>query len=121
MYKVHQDATLIPMNLKTADYELNGKKLPAISASASKDENGKVHVSLTNIDLHKDHEITISLRGEDFKAVSGRILKSGKIQDHNTFDEPNKVTTAAFNGAKLSKNSVTLKVPAFSVIVLELE
>lgn len=121
MYKVHQDATLIPINLKTADYEFNGKKLPAISASASKDKEGKVHVSLTNIDLKKEHEVTIDLRGEEFKSVSGRILRSGKVQDHNTFDEPNKVKTAAFNGAKLNKNSITLKVPAFSVVVLELQ
>jgi alpha-L-arabinofuranosidase len=45
MFKIHQDATLIQMYLKTENYTFEGKKLPAISASASKDANGIVHVS----------------------------------------------------------------------------
>ena len=120
MYNVHQDATMIPLNLTTENYEFGGKKLPAISASASKDAAGKVHVSLTNIDYSKSHEITIDLRGEDFKNVSGRILKSGKAQDFNSFEKPEMITPQAFEGAKLKKNQLTITLPACSVVVLEL-
>lgn len=121
MYKVHQDATLIPLNLKTADYELDGNKLPAVSASASKDANGKVHISLSNIDIKKTQPITIDLRGENFKKVSGRILVSSKVQDHNTFQEPNKVKPTVYNGAALKDNKITVNMPAGAVIVLEVE
>jgi alpha-N-arabinofuranosidase len=121
MYKVHHDAMLIPIHLKTADYELKGKKLPAISASASKNKSGKVHVSLTNIDMNKAHEITVDLRGEKFTKVNGTVLASGKVQDHNSFNAPDKVKPAAFNGAKVVDNKVTIKLPAASVVVLELE
>jgi alpha-N-arabinofuranosidase len=44
MYNVHQDATLLPLELKSTDYTLGADKLPAISASASKDKNGVIHV-----------------------------------------------------------------------------
>ncbi len=120
MYKVHQNATLIPMHLKTENYSYKGKSLPAISSSASKDASGKVHVTLTNIDMNKSHDILVDLRGEDFKTVTGRILASAKIQDHNTFEMPDKVKPKSFSGAKLQANKLTATLPAGSVVVLEL-
>lgn len=120
MYKIHQDALQIPVYLKTEDYIFDDKKLPAISASASKDADGKVHVSLVNIDMNKSHKINLDLRGENFKNVSGRILSSPSIQDHNTFDSPNKITPKKFSEAKLVNNKIDVEVPPFSVLVLEL-
>ncbi|WP_341227820.1 alpha-L-arabinofuranosidase C-terminal domain-containing protein [uncultured Arcticibacterium sp.] len=120
MYKIHQDAVQIPVYLKTEDYVFGDKKLPAISASASKDASGKVHVSVVNIDMNKSHKISLDMRGENFKDVSGRILSSPSIQDHNTFAKPNKITPKKFNGAKLINNKMDVVVPPFSVLVLEL-
>jgi alpha-N-arabinofuranosidase len=45
MYNVHQDATLIPITLKGNDYVFGNEKLPAVSASASRDKNGVTHIS----------------------------------------------------------------------------
>jgi alpha-N-arabinofuranosidase len=53
--------------------------------------------------------------------VKGRILRSDKLQDHNSFENPLKVKPAEFNGAHLKGNSLSLKMPPFSVIVLELK
>lgn len=121
MYNVHQDALLIPMNIEAPSYEFQGKKLTAVSASASKDVTGKVNISLTNIDYSKAHEVTINLRGENFSKVSGQILASGKIADHNTFEQPNKVSIKNFTGAKLDKGILKLSIPAYAVVVLKLE
>ena len=121
MYNVHQDATLVPMEVKSEDYVVGDEKLPAISASASKDKNGLTHVSLVNIDAKKDNEVTINIEGAKYKSVSGRILKSGKLQDYNSFENPEKITPEAFKGAKLKGNSLTVKLPPFSVVVLELK
>ena len=120
MYNVHQDATLVPINLETESYEFQGKKLPAVSVSASKDDVGSMNISLTNIDYHKAREVTINLRGEDFSKVSGTILVSDKINDYNSFETPNKIVTKSFNGAKLEKNQLKINIPAFSVIVLNI-
>ena len=38
MYKVHQDAALIPVTFKSPEYVLNGKSIPAVTASASRDK-----------------------------------------------------------------------------------
>jgi alpha-L-arabinofuranosidase len=121
MYNVHQDATLVPMTIETPNYEFQGKKLPAVSASASKDATGALNISLTNIDYSKAHEIVINLRGEDFTKVSGTALSSPKINDYNSFEASNKIAVKEFKGAKLEKGQLKLSIPAFSVVVLNLK
>ena len=120
MYKEHQDAVLVPLQLKTDDYGYNGEYLPAISASASINKEGITHISLVNIDLHNSKNITISMLKE-YKQVSGRILKSDKVQDHNAFTDPKKIKPIDFKEATLKKDKITIDVPPFSVVVLTLE
>ncbi len=121
MYKVHQDATMLPIDVKTNDYAVNGEKLPAISASASKDQQGIIHISLVNIDGKKAQEVSIELQGARLASVSGRILTSANISDHNTFEKPLNVAPVNFTGAKINGSAVKLQVPPFSVIVLEVK
>jgi alpha-N-arabinofuranosidase len=91
-----------------------------LSATASRDKEGKIHISMSNVDLQNAQEVTISLQGANVKKVSGEILTSAKISDHNTFDLPDKVKPAVFNGASISGNVLTVKIPAKSIITLEL-
>ncbi|AXY72517.1 alpha-N-arabinofuranosidase [Paraflavitalea soli] len=121
MYNVHQDAKLLPITIKTKDYTLGNKKLPAVSCSASRDSLGVTHISLVNIDAKNGQDITLNLKGGKYAAVTGRILASGKIEDHNTFENPDKVKPATFNGAVLKGTTLTVKLPACSVVVLELK
>ena len=121
MYNVHQDALMLPVKLSSKDYTLGNQKLKAISVSASRDNKGLTHISLVNIDAGKPQEVTINVEGSSFKTVSGRILTSDKIQNHNTFENPNKISPATFNGAKLEGNNLKLTIPPFSVVVLELK
>jgi alpha-L-arabinofuranosidase len=121
MYSVHQDATMLPITLQTADYQFGKEKLPAVSASASKDKNGAIHVSFTNIDANKAQEVTINLRGTSASTVSGRVLASGKVQDYNSFEQPEKVKPVNFIGATLKNGVLTVKMPAASVVVLEVK
>ena len=121
MYNVHQDAKLLPLTMKTADYVFNNDKLPAISASASVDKNGVTHISLVNIDIAKTQELEVALFDGKFKNVSGRVLSSAKITDHNTFSAAEQIVPKAFNDAKLGEGVLTVKLPAASVVVLELK
>lgn len=121
MYNVHQDAKLIPLTLKSNDYVFEGEKLAAVSASASKDSLGRTHISLVNIDAKKDQEITIDLKGAKYTSLSGRILASAKLQDYNSFSNPDKIKPQAFKGASLKGNTLQVKLPPFSVVVLELK
>jgi alpha-N-arabinofuranosidase len=121
MYNVHQDAKMIPLTFKSKDYVVGKEKLPAISASASKDSTGLVHISLVNIDSKNTQDVTISLEGGNLKTVGGRILTTAKLQDHNSFEEPAKIKPATFSGATLKGKTLSVKIPPFSVVVLELK
>jgi alpha-N-arabinofuranosidase len=120
MYNVHQNALMVPLSIASNDYTLGEKKLKAISASASKDKNGVVHISLVNINAHNEEEISIDLGDINAKSVSGRILRSDKLQDHNTFDDPQKVKPSVFNNASINGSTLTVKLPPFSVVLLTL-
>jgi alpha-N-arabinofuranosidase len=121
MYNVHQNAKLVPLTIKCNDYVFGNEKLPAISASASKDSTGAMHISLVNIDSKNAQDINITLEGGNYKTVSGRILASAKLQDHNSFEQPAKIKPAAFQGASLKGKTLSAKMPPFSVVVLELK
>lgn len=120
MYTVHHDATLLPVEIKSEDYKLDGEKLPAVSVSASKDKQGRVHVSLVNIDARKANEVTLNLNGVSAATINGRILTSQKLQDHNTFDKPNTVSPKSFTAFKKDGNNLSVTLPPFSVVVLEM-
>ena len=121
MYNVHQDATLLPLKITGSDYVLDGQKLPAVSASASKDSLGIIHISLVNIDPAKAQKITLDPGNEKINTVSGRILASQKIQDYNSFNDPGKIRPVIFKGATIDKKSLIVNMPPASVIVLTIK
>ncbi len=121
MYNVHQDATMLPVQIKSNEYVLNNQKLPAVSVSASKDSLGVTHVSLVNIDAKKGQNISVNITGNHYNSVSGRVLTSGKLQDFNSFENPDKIKPAVFKDAALSGSTLTVKLPPFSVVVLEMK
>jgi alpha-N-arabinofuranosidase len=121
MYNVHQNALMLPLIVTSNDYTFGDRKLKAVSASASKDKNGAVHISLVNIDARNEQDVNIELNGISARLVTGRILRSEKLQDHNSFDNPQRVKPALFTNATLNGNSLEVKMPPFSVVVLELK
>ena len=120
MYKVHHDATLLHASLKTPDYELDGEKLPMISASASKSADGNIHVSIVNIDPNNSNSLTIDVRGSDVSKVSGRILTAEKINSMNTFEDDTRVKPEAFKEITLRKGQIKVDLPAKSIVVIRI-
>ncbi len=120
MYKAHQDAQLISIEFESPKYSYQGQSLDAISISASKKDD-QINFSIANIDSSKAHEVTIDLSGLDVSKVSGQILTSKTLQDHNDFDNPDYIDVSKFKGAKIKSNTLTFEIPAFSVIVLIVE
>jgi alpha-N-arabinofuranosidase len=121
MFKVHQDATSLPITLATPDYVMGEKKIPAVSASASRDKAGRIHLSLANTDPNKPVTVTCTLNGATAQAVSGRILTSPAMNTHNTFAAPEAIKPAAFTGATLAGGTLTVALPTKSVVILELK
>ncbi len=121
LYKVHQDARRLNLQFQSPDYVYDGKRLPAVNASASRDSNGVVHVSFVNIDAAKKIRVNAELGGISWKTVSGQVLTSAKFTDVNSFDEPGKVKTAVFDGARKEGSALVVELPPMSVVVLELK
>lgn len=119
-YKVHHDAMNLNIYLDEGTYEVDGQELPALSATASKNDEGRVHITLTNVDPDNARTINVDLRGERFNRVSGRILTADALNVHNTFENPEAISPMDFNGASISRGSLTVDLPAKSIVVLEL-
>lgn len=120
MYKVHQDATQVDVNIQTGNYTHNGDSIPQVSASASRDSEGRVHLSLCNTNPNSGIDVTCSVRGLSPSKVSGQVLTADSITAHNTFDEPEQIQPTAFNGAKINGSELTIALPSKSIVVLEL-
>jgi alpha-N-arabinofuranosidase len=72
------------------------------------------------VDPHAAVMVSCELRGVAAKSVSGRILTAPEINSHNTFDAPDAVAPQPFTGASLAEGKLSVKLPAKSVVVLEL-
>jgi alpha-N-arabinofuranosidase len=121
MFKVHQGATSLPVTLTSPDYALGTEKIPAVSASASRDASGKIHVSFANCDPNKPASVACTLTGVTAKNVTGRVLTATAMNAHNTFAAPHTIEPAAFTSAKLENGSLSVTLPAKSVVVIELK
>jgi len=120
MYKVHQGATLIPLTVACRDYTFDGKSIPSISVSASKDKEGRTHITLVNLDPNAGNSVTLSLGLKQSMNVTGEVITSKNMNDYNDFGVAAKVFPAKFDGFKLNGSQLVVNMPAKSVVGLEL-
>jgi len=122
MYNVHQDATFLPLELKCEREAVRGDRIvPMVSATASRDANGVIHISLSNVHLTESQEIDLNLENFKVKSVSGQILTSKNIGDYNSFENPSVVMPQEFMGAKINKGALKITLPAKSIVTLEVK
>src|ERR1041384_4203898 len=101
MYNIHQGATLIPVDLNAPEYKLDQSSVPSLHVSASRDGEGRLHLSLVNLDPTRAAEITTTLTGATIKSVTGEVLTAPAVNAMNTFEQRETVKPAAFTGYKL--------------------
>ncbi len=118
MYKVHQDAERIHLDIQSDTLKYDDKEFPQVSGSASKANDGTVNISLCNVDKDNSAKFTMDLRGMDVSDISGRILTDSKMNAHNTFEQPDNVAPTNFTGFTVKGNELELELPAKSVVVL---
>jgi alpha-N-arabinofuranosidase len=122
MYQVHQDAVLLPTVVHDeAGYVHGEQRLPQVSVSASKDELGRVHVSLCNLNPMSAAWVELVFSGMDaLDHVSGRILTAGEMNAHNTFAQPDHLCPAAFQSFSTTGPILTAELAPMSVVVFEI-
>jgi alpha-N-arabinofuranosidase len=122
MYRPHQGATMLPVELQSPDYKFNDISVPAVSASASRNAAGEIHLSLTNADPHKAISVECALVGATPAwKVSGEVITADQMNAHNEFDQPANVKPVPFNRATMSAGTMSIELPAMSVIMLKIE
>ena len=121
MYKVHQDARLIPTTVETATITDGEWTLPQVNASASVDADGRMHLTVANLSPDKECQVNCPI-SPDYKRISqSQLLTAKNIADYNTFESPNNVHLSTFDKATLKKGALTFKMPAKSVVMIELK
>jgi alpha-L-arabinofuranosidase len=121
MYKVHQDSQLLSLDIKSEEYRYENESIPQVTATASIDSEGKIHISLCNLNPKEAAEVECDLRGTDLKSVTGTVLTADKMNAHNTFENPDRVAPKDFNGASIAEGKLITKLPAMSVVTLEIK
>lgn len=108
LYKYHQDAQLVDAygdTSETIDYTLSKK-------------DGKMAISLCNFDIKDKASVSFKIPGLTSTDSKGWILSADKMDDHNTFENPEKVTKESFSDYEVKENSVELTLPAMSVATI---
>jgi len=120
-YTVHHDAVLLPISVTRGGwYSLGIDSIPAVSASASRDKSGTIHVTMSNLDPNATRTVTVDIQGASATSATGRVITGDKMDAFNTFERPDVVTPATFTGARVANGQLTVTLPAHSVVVLEL-
>ena len=120
MYKVHQGATLIPVELTAPEYKVGEASVPTLNASASRDAAGVLHLSLVNLDPNRAAQVSLKINGASPAKMTGRVLTAAAMNATNTFERPDMVKPAPFTDFKTQGGVTTLSLPPKSVVVLEL-
>ncbi|MBZ4646801.1 MAG: alpha-N-arabinofuranosidase [Clostridia bacterium] len=121
MYKVHQGAILLASVMECEDYEYDGEKISQLSVSASKNSEGKIHITLCNLNPNEVAELNCELRGVNASRISGRVLTAPSMNIHNTFDNPDQVKPADFKAIYMNEKGFFATLLPMSVTVLTIE
>ena len=119
MYSAHQDNELLESSIDTETIGLEEQYMvPNLTESVSKDKDGKIHITLTNLSASDSYEIEKNLLGNKVKSVKGSVI-TGAITAHNTFDEPDAVKEESFDAFNHENDKITFSIPASSVMHIE--
>jgi alpha-N-arabinofuranosidase len=120
MNKGHQDAASLridtPAGVPTR--AVGDQELSTVSMSASR-KDGRILISLSNLDAEDDVDVDLDLRGGSLGDVTCRILTAGVLQDHNTPETPESVAPRAHDQVKATDGELRVHLPAHSFVTVE--
>ena len=121
MYKPHKLGTFIPADLACERITVNDKEsIPQVSSTQSI-KDGVITLSLTNLDLTRQHTVAVNIDGMQILGAEGQILTSKHVDDYNDFGKGETVKPAAFKGATVKKGTLNVALPAHSIVTLTLK
>ncbi|MFB9628988.1 alpha-L-arabinofuranosidase C-terminal domain-containing protein, partial [Nonomuraea helvata] len=92
--------------------------LQTVSVSASR-KDGRVLVSLSNLDAAEPIDVDLDLRGGAVADVRARILTADKPQTHNTPEAPDAVAPRSHQQVTPTASGLRVHLPAHSFVTVE--
>ena len=122
MYVPHQGAEVLPLYFKTESVrDRYNEPVDLLTTTASRAADGTITLSMANVDLERPCRVTVALDDDRRYDVSGELLTAENINDHNTFENPDCVHPVDFDGFEAARGSITVTVPAKSIVSLTLK
>lgn len=116
MYVPFQGATPYPATAAGPNYVLGEVSIPSVDVSAARGTDGKLWLSLVNVDPSKPARVATNLTG----TAKGRVLTGAAIDAHNTFQKPDAIKPVTYSG-KLVGDKLMFDLPAKSIAVVAVE
>jgi len=91
----------------------------SMSATRAADASA-THVSFVNVHPSQGAQVSVTLTGVAVTSVAGRVITAAAMDAHNTFAAPDRVKPASFAGATLAGETLSVMLPAKSVVMLAL-
>jgi len=117
LYKGHMDAKEMDCFVETEESGTEKWRIANVTASAS-EKDGKVTLTLANLEPDKAQEITVSLKGEKIKGAEGRIL-AGKMDEYNDFGRET-LAVRLFSDFEVKDGELVIRMPACAVAEIRL-
>jgi alpha-N-arabinofuranosidase len=113
-----------PNTLKSENITGNGKTFPVLSAGSTVDGQGRVNISLANVDLTATHTVQVTIAGgSSAYVVSTAQVITGPAKDsYNDFGQAEVVNVQPLGGSScsISGSTVQIALPSKSVVMLVL-
>lgn len=119
MYVPFQDATLIPVKLRTGVYTEGDISLPQTDAVAARGKDGRLYLAVTNLDPRQDVVVTLQGAAREIASATGQTLTAPAVDSINSFEAPNAVVPRAYSASAVD-GRLQLRLPAKSVTVVQL-
>ncbi|WP_396592631.1 alpha-N-arabinofuranosidase [Brevundimonas sp. R86498] len=117
MYVPFQGASLAASTFDAGAYTFEDISLPGVDAVAARDSEGRLWLSLVNVDPRSPRTFTTRVAGAGPGAV-GRILTAPAVDSHNSFDRPTDVQPASL-AVRVLNGEVTVDLPPLAVAVVQ--
>ena len=113
LYAAHQGAQQLESYAETSILNHDEQAVPTLHVSASRAADGKILVTVANLDSARAAEAKVMLGGVKASGVTGTVL-TGPAAAHNTFAAPDTVTPQPLQ-ATLTADGFTATLPVCSV------
>jgi alpha-N-arabinofuranosidase len=120
MYVPFQNASSLPVSIaNNPEYKLGDLSISSLSASAARGADGKLYLSLVNVNPIRELDVHLDVTNSVVSAVQGKLLTGEQMDAHNSFSAPEVVKPTQVNWQSMD-GKLNIKLPAKAILVLNI-